>query len=158
MTASLPARIPDLDPNRSATYSHYKGRTIATVASSSILFRPYSISQPLSETAKGAISKLNSFRKLQFDWNSYKAIPPSLNAIERAKKFIREGDAEGLVVYFTAPGSDGEILVELKKDGKEAELYFNLNGTEEIFIYQNDDCIFKGDLQKSRDILLENFT
>lgn len=90
----------------------------------------------LSERAKSQIAKLYSFQFLERNWDGYNALPPSNSAIAEASRIARQLDELGKEIYFTAPGPDGEILIEVRTTGKEIEFYFNADGTNEVYIYE----------------------
>ena len=112
----------------------------------SIVIDIYSQTPPLSNAAMKAASKISGFKNLADNWDGYGAEKPSENAIVNALSFIRVIDAHGILVYFTAPGPNGEIVVELRKGNYEAEVYFNADNSNEVFIYDGDTCISEGAL------------
>lgn len=124
-------------------------RGIASFAGSSSIISVRDIVPKLSLNARKNISKLTAFKSLEADWDSYGAEVPSLHAISGAISFIRKADADELAIYFVAPGPDGEILVELTANGREAEVYFYPDGSTELLIYEADNCLFEGSLEKN---------
>ena len=123
----------------------------------SIVINIYSHTPPLSNAAMKAASKILGFRNFADNWDSYGAEKPSENAIVNALSFIRVIDAHGIPVYFTAPGPNGEIVVELRKGNYEAEVYFNADNSNEILIYEGDTCISEGMLDHLLPQILELF-
>lgn len=124
---------------------------------SSIVIGIYSPTPPLSNAAMKAASKILSFRNFADNWDSYGAEKPSERAIVNALSFIRVVDANGIPVYFTAPGPNGEIVVELRKGNYEAEVYFHANNSNEVLIYEGDTCISEGMLDYLLPQILELF-
>ena len=110
----------------------------------SIVIDIYSHTPPLSNAAMKAASKILGFRNFADNWDSYGAEKPSESAIVNALSFIRVIDAHGIPVYFTAPGPNGEIVVELRKGNYGAEIYFNADNSNEVLIYDGDACISEG--------------
>jgi|AntAceMinimDraft_16_1070373.scaffolds.fasta_scaffold16417_2 hypothetical protein len=96
----------------------------------------------LSSSAKKFISKLQSFKEYAENWDSYGAKKPSEIAINNAITLIKQLDENNLPIYFTAPGPNGEIIVELKKNKIEIEVYFNPNGSNHIYLYENNNCLY----------------
>ena len=123
----------------------------------SIVIDIYSHTPPLSNAAMKAASKILGFRNIADNWDSYGAEKPSESAIVNALSFIRVIDAHGIPVYFTAPGPNGEIVVELRKGNYEAEVYFNADNSNEILIYEGDTCISEGMLDYLLPQILELF-
>jgi hypothetical protein len=93
--------------------------------------------------------KLLSFKNLKDNWDTYGAIAPKENAIEAAIDFLlKEVSTFRLPIYFTAPGVNGEVMLEFKgADGKAAELYFNPDESTELLLFQFNDCEFEGSLK-----------
>lgn len=123
----------------------------------SIVIDIYSHTPPLSNAAMKAASKILGFRNYADNWDSYGAEKPSESAIVNALSFIRVIDVHGISVYFTAPGPNGEIVVELRKGNYEAEVYFNANNSNEVLIYEGDTCISEGRLDHLLPRILELF-
>ena len=117
----------------------------------------YSDTPPLSNAAVKAASKILGFRNYADNWDSYGAERPSESAIVNALSFIRAIDAHRIPVYFTAPGPNGEIVVELRKGNYEAEVYFNADNSNEVLIYEGDACISEGMLDHLLPRILELF-
>lgn len=68
------------------------------------------------------IQKIKSFSELEKNWDSYDAQEINDNVIKRAVNIVEELNSLDEDVYFTSPGPNGEIMILLKKDAKEAEL------------------------------------
>lgn len=133
-------------------------REIKAITESSSIFKTMDIVPKLSLNARKNISKLTTFKSLEVNWDSYGAEVPSKQAINNAISFIRQADADGLYIYFVAPGPDGQVLVELTSNDREAEIYLNPDGDSEILIYEADNCLFEGTLDKDYDRLKESFS
>lgn len=123
----------------------------------SIVLDIYSHTPSLSNAAMKAASKILGFRNYADNWDSYGAERPSESAIVNALSFIRVIDAHRIPVYFTAPGPNGEIVVELRKGNYEAEVYFNADNSNEALIYEGDACISEGMLDHLLPRILELF-
>ncbi|MCB0611386.1 MAG: hypothetical protein H6562_11380 [Lewinellaceae bacterium] len=112
----------------------------------------------ISEDAKEIWNKLIRFKKLQNNWDSYGALAPSIVAIEAAVDFIKEADSMNLPIYFTAPGRNGDVMVEFKGRGtKAAEIYFNPDGSNELLLFENDECKLESTLEKDKKALISIF-
>lgn len=124
---------------------------------SSTVIAFYSPTPSLSDAAGKVVSKISGFKNLTSNWDSYGAEKPSRNAIDNTVSFIRTIDALEIPVYFSAPGSNGEIVVELRKGNYEAEVYFNADNSNEVLIYEGDACISEGILDNLLPQILELF-
>ena len=139
------------DPNLESTFSASTTRLVgpdifeSNTQSSTVLGIE---DQPtgLSETARKIVEELKSYFRIGANWNGEDATPPDEGNIKRAISFIRKADFDKLQLSFVAPGPDGEILVELKKEDKEAEVYFETDGATYVLIYQGEECIKEGEL------------
>ena len=111
--------------------------------------------QTLSEIAAQMIAKAKSFKSLQDNWDSHGAIAPTSENIERAISFIKHADKNLLPFYFTAPGPNGELVVEFKKGSKEAAAYFNPDGTTELVMNEGDVFLEEGTIENNYKDLLQ---
>jgi len=115
-------------------------------------------SNQLGKKALAIWKKLNSFKKLEANWDSYGASPPLDISIENAVDFVKEMDHFGLPFYFTAPGVNGEVMVELKGvEDKAAEVYFNPDGSSEFLLFSRDECVFEGTFEEHKKELVSFF-
>ena len=108
-----------------------------------------------SDSAKKMIETLQSFKNLSFNWDSYGAPPPSAENIDRAISFVRQADKNLLPFHFTAPGPNGELILEFKEGRKEAAAYFNPDGTTELILNEGDNFILEGTVEKNYKDLLQ---
>lgn len=95
----------------------------------------------LTDEALDAIIKIKSYQRLENNWDSYGGIAPTKEIIEQAKDFVIKMDSYGCKIFFSAPGPNGEILVELKKDNRSVEVVFNDNKNVEVAFFENENCI-----------------
>lgn len=95
----------------------------------------------LSEKAKILWQKLDEFRLLEPNWDSYDAEVPCISAIHRAKHLIEQLDRLNLPLFFVAPGPNGEISIELKRDGTSAEIILESDGEMALLISKNEELI-----------------
>lgn len=68
------------------------------------------------------IQKIRSFSELEKNWDSYDAQEISSDVISQAVDLIKEIDKLDEEVYFSSPGPNGEVMVELKRKDKEVEI------------------------------------
>gem|GEM_PF-2126649 len=110
-----------------------------------------------SVSAKAAtfISKLNSYKELGANWDSYGALPPEVDVIEQAIELIKKADRNSLPLYFVAPGPNGEVVVEFKKGEKEAAIYFTAGDSTELILHRGNENILEGTVEKNYSELLE---
>ncbi len=99
----------------------------------------------ISDGALKVLAKLQSFRRLSENWDSYEAVRPSMRAIDQAIDLVQSLDQAGQAIYFVAPGPNGEIVVELKGEERSVEVYFNGDGTAECVVFQGSEVIQESD-------------
>ncbi len=115
----------------------------------------YVLNSTPSDSAKKMMEKLQSFKCLNTNWDSYGALPPSVENIDRAILFVKQADKNLLPFYFVAPGPNGEIVLEFKEGNKEAAAYFNPDGTTELILSEGDNFILEGTLEENYKGLLQ---
>jgi len=71
-----------------------------------------------------ALSLLNAFRLLEDNWDEYGAIAPGKEVILKAEMLVRKLEQTGQKVFHVVPGPNGEVLVELREEGKSVEILF----------------------------------
>ncbi len=103
------------------------------------------------------MDKLNNMRSFADNWDSYGAEPPSELAINSAIDFLRTNASFSLPYFFAAPGINGEVLIEFKEKSREAELFFNPDGSTELFLYENDECKLEDTIEAGFTKLIEFF-
>lgn len=111
----------------------------------------------LSEAARNMLEKLGHFENLPENWDSYGASRPSEMAVKNARSFLYENHFLALPFYFIAPGVNGEVMLEFKQGERSAELYFNVDNSNELLLFQNDEVIQESDLQQSFSELIDFF-
>jgi hypothetical protein len=104
---------------------------------------------------KDLVNKLRSFKELKENWDSYGALPPSPATIDAAIRFIRKADRNLLPLYFAAPGPNGELVFEFRNGNREAAVYFNPEGTNELILLEQNQIRFEGSLDMNYRDLLE---
>lgn len=118
----------------------------ASVANTTMVVYTSFYSQ-LSSTAREFITKLQSFKSLNQNWDSYGAIPPSAESVDQAISLVKKADGNLLPLYFVAPGPNGEIVVEFKKNNKEAAAYIHPDGSTELLLHEGNNYILEGTLE-----------
>ena len=113
---------------------------------------PY-LSQP-SVKAREMIKKILQYKYLPPGWDGESAEPPNMEIISKAIAFIASADEFDLPFYFTAPGPNGEIIVEFKSNTKTGEIYFNEDGSTEMILYNGNDQVYAN--QINMDLLTQN--
>ncbi len=109
------------------------------------------------ETLGELISKLQKLATLEDGWDSYNAQAPSKVAINNAIVFLISNAQTNLPFFLAAPGVNGDVLVEIKKDNRSAEIYFNPDHTDELFLYKNDECVKESNLKDGFSLLFDFF-
>jgi hypothetical protein len=148
----------DIDPDVSTLprlmddrYSVTDRNTIANTTSISVVVFSY---MTLTTAAKEIVSKINHFKTLKEGWDSYGALPTSANAIDEAIRFVRMADKNLLPFYFTAPGPNGELVIEFRRENKEAAAYFNPDKTTELILSESNQTVLEGSVEKNYKDLL----
>lgn len=79
---------------------------------------------------------LNSFKKLENNWDLDDAIAPSNIIIRKAKSLAMIFQSIGQKIYHTAPGPNGEIMLDLRSnhDGKSIEFIIYQDKINVVFI------------------------
>jgi hypothetical protein len=103
------------------------------------------------------IQKLNSYINLNDNWDSYGAMAPSITSIKNARRFLINNAHVSLPFYFISPGVNGEVMIELSKGQKAAELYFNPDKSTELLLFENDKCILESNVKDSLSELIDFF-
>lgn len=110
----------------------------------------------LSTKASKQEKKLRGFLNLPTNWDGNDAIPPDAEIVDVAIKFLRKMDEFDLPIDFSAPGPNGEILLEYRRLDLSAEIYFEPNGETEMITYRGDVQEYAGKVDI--DILIEHFS
>jgi hypothetical protein len=112
--------------------------------STKVTVLPY-LPQP-SDKAKEYLKKIYRFGRLPENWDNDGAFPPEEKIILSASQFVLQMDELDLPVYFVAPGPNGEIFIEYRKQKKTAEIFFNDDGTEEMILYKRNEQVYSGEI------------
>lgn len=113
-----------------------------SIRSSSVIYSP----EPY--TYNKTIATIESFRKLEDNWDSYGGIKPSDITIKKSIDFVEKLSKNNIAVYFTAPTTNGEILIELKNGNKTIEFFF-LNKNVEYAKFDHEECVKEEELENS---------
>lgn len=95
------------------------GQQPANMFRTAISFRYIDTISPINASE---IAHVKSYAKLLENWDSYGSAPISGIAITKAIDFIKAIDKFDLEVYLSAPGPNGEVMVQLKNQDKEIEV------------------------------------
>lgn len=57
---------------------------------------------------------------------------------------VRRLDREGMPFFFTAPGPNGEIVLELKRLNKAVEIYFYADAPSDFVLFDGDQIVEEG--------------
>ncbi len=102
--------------------------------------------ETLSDVGQEILAKLKTLTNLQQNWDSYGAEPPSKIALQNALSFVKALDKRRLPIFFTAPGPNGEILVELKRGAKSIEITLDNKGGSSYAKFEGVECLEEGTL------------
>lgn len=100
------------------------------------------------------LQKLNDIQHLPQNWDSYQADAPSAEAVANVRSFINDNRFHDLPFYFLAPSVNGEIMIEFKNGKRAAELYFLPDGTNEFFLFEDDEDVLESNLNEGFRILI----
>lgn len=95
------------------------GNVVFSVDNQSTIFKE---SGSLSFINKQEIQRIRSFFQLEKNWDSYDSEKIDHEVISKAIDMVKDINALDEDVYFTAPGPNGEIMIQLKKENKEVEI------------------------------------
>jgi hypothetical protein len=99
-----------------------------------------------SVQAQTTLQKILRYKYLVKGWDENDAVPPDSETIIRAYTFASTADEFDLPFYFTAPGPNGEIVVEFKEGSKTAEVYFNEDGSSEMLLYNGKEQVYADEI------------
>ena len=85
----------------------------------------YSKKITISENNRKHIFTLKSFLNLQSNWDSYNSNKPSFIALTKSLSFVQRLSERGIEVFFVAPTSDGDIIIEIKNEAANLEFIFS---------------------------------
>ena len=101
----------------------------------------------ISSAGQKILLKLSQFKKLHDNWDGSGAIAPSNSVIQRAEQFLIQADQLELPIFFAAPGPNGEVLLESKREGDAAESYFEENNVGEMILYRENIQVYTGNIE-----------
>jgi hypothetical protein len=125
------------------------------IASGSIQVQTQQYIPELSSKAKAVLHRLYSFKQLKLNWNGNGALVPEEEVIKAATNFLFLLDEYDLPIYFTAPGPNGEIVLEYKNGQNSAEIFFESDNFSEMLLYNGDVQIYAGKIEKK--LLIDHF-
>ncbi len=117
-----------------------------SIASGSIQIQAQQFMPELSQKAKEISYKLFKFGELADNWDGNAAIRPNRQEIIKAHNFLSQADAFDLPVFFTAPGPNGEIILEYLSGVKSAEVYFEKDEFSEMILYEGNSQVYNGEI------------
>ena len=104
------------------------------------------------------ISKINSFRNLEKDWDGYGADKISETSITNAISFVQEVlETYEIPVYFVCPTYDSGVTIELRKGIHEAQIAFNPDGSNCVEILEEVTYLPEETIENSLSKILEFF-
>lgn len=118
-----------------------------SMTSTSIRIQAQQYIPELSLRAKEVLIKLSGFRLLKNNWDGEGAIAPDKEVINMATRFLSLADGSDLPIYFTAPGPNGEIVLEYKNGENMAEVFFEENDHSEMVLYEEKKQMYAGEVQ-----------
>jgi len=123
-------------------------------ASGSIRIQTQQYMPELSSKAKATLHRLYSFKQLKVNWDRNAALVPKEEVIKNAANFLFLLDEYDLPIYFTAPGPNGEIVLEYRNGQNSAEVFFEADNFSEM-LYKGDEQIYAGKVEQK--LLIDHF-
>lgn len=117
------------------------------IASGSIQIQTQRYIPDLSTKAKEVLYKLHKFGQLDENWDGNGAVAPSETVLNKAANFMTVADEYDLPVYFTAPGPNGEIVLEYMNGNNTAEIFFEDDNMSEMILYTGKQQVYAGEIQ-----------
>lgn len=103
-----------------------------------------------SPKAKDILRRIYKFKDLSENWDGNGAVPPNDEIINNAAFFLTMADEHDLPIYFTAPGPNGEIVLEYKLGNNTAEIFFEDNNISEMILYREKAQVYVGEISLGR--------
>ena len=116
------------------------------IASGSIQIQTQRYIPEFSTKAKEILFRLYKFSQLDNNWDGNGAVVPSESVLNKAANFLTIADEYDLPVYFTAPGPNGEIVLEYKSGNNTAEIFFEDDNISEMILYTGKQQVYIGDV------------
>lgn len=110
----------------------------------------------LSPKASAIEKKLWGFLNLPQNWDNNEAVPPLESTLKKAVELLKILDEWDLPITFSAPGPNGEVLLEYRANGSYAEIYFEPEEEVELILYRDQDQAYCGAF--SIDLIIEHFS
>lgn len=136
--------IPEYQTERTSSRLWQLGRTHSKSLQSATVVSVSDTPPSLSSEALKMLGRLEEFKSLRENWDSYHASSPSESAIRQAEKMVRRLDREGVPFFFTAPGPNGEIMLELKRMNRAAEIYFYADAPSDFVLFEGNRPVEEG--------------
>jgi hypothetical protein len=93
----------------------------ANETNETVVFKDMTYSSPIN---RRIISLINEFKTLRDNWDEDGGLAPNVSAIRFAENLVRQLQKTGQKVFHTAPGPNGEVMVDLRENGKSLEIIF----------------------------------
>lgn len=106
----------------------------------------------ISDVNINAINLIKSYASLPNNWDSYNAISPSNQAIQKAITFILWLSEYNVDVFFVAPSPNGEIIVEIKEGNSNLEFEFSSDSNDNICASHQGDFVAENILNETTQI------
>lgn len=101
-------------------------------------------SKSLSKRNVHEINKIKLFADLDSSWDSYNAEQISKQVIKDGIRFIEGINEYSHDVYFSAPGPNGEISLEIKNGTKNAEFLIYPGSRAKFLLFNGDQFLRQG--------------
>jgi hypothetical protein len=112
------------DMARVANSAFYSEDFVPYSRSYSIILHNNNDSKYCSLLNQRELSLLDEFENLKDNWDGELSKAPSFNSILKARFILKILQATGQKVFHVAPGPNGEIMIDIRKNNKSIELLF----------------------------------
>lgn len=149
--------IPEYQTERTSSRLWQIGRPHSKYLPSATVVQVSGTTPSLSLEAMKMLERIEEFKSLRDNWDSYQAASPSESAIRQAEKMVRRLDRAGMPFFFTAPGPNGEIVLELKRMNRAAEIYFYADAPSDFVLFEGDRSVEEGLLEQNLQQIIQFF-
>lgn len=99
----------------------------------------------LSRRNNFEITRIKTFTELESGWDSYNSDKITKQVINRTIKYIEEINDYNQDIYFSSPGPNGEISIELKHGEKNAEILIYPDNKTKYVFFEGNNFKMQGD-------------
>lgn len=91
------------------------------------------------------IKKIEKFKLLKYNWDSYNADPIDVEVISLAKNILRLFFLQNVKISFVSPMRDGGVQLDISTTKNEIEIEINANKTFSFLLFDKEDNFISED-------------